>query len=169
MSSWAGIEPTSDGLQPSVLPLNYQRVGNMEFDGVLVDAPCSGSGALCREPDARWRIDHAAVARFQETQGAAPRRRRAGGSPRRAGLRHLLDLPRGRGGSRRAVPGRESGLPAGDRGAALAPPQPGRRLLPGEARAASRQGPNPLDGARGGALESALLSGVCTIACPQGG
>ena len=40
-----------------------------EFDGVLVDAPCSGSGALCREPDARWRIDDAAVARFQETQG----------------------------------------------------------------------------------------------------
>ena len=40
-----------------------------EFDGVLVDAPCSGSGALSREPDARWRIDDAAVARFQETQG----------------------------------------------------------------------------------------------------
>jgi 16S rRNA (cytosine967-C5)-methyltransferase len=39
-----------------------------EFDGVLVDAPCSGSGALSREPDARWRIDDAAVARFHETQ-----------------------------------------------------------------------------------------------------
>jgi len=41
-----------------------------EFDGVLVDAPCSGSGALCREPDARWRIDDAAVVRFQEAQRA---------------------------------------------------------------------------------------------------
>ena len=41
-----------------------------EFDGVLVDAPCSGSGALCREPDARWRIDDAAVTRFQEAQRA---------------------------------------------------------------------------------------------------
>jgi 16S rRNA (cytosine967-C5)-methyltransferase len=39
-----------------------------EFDGVLVDAPCSGSGALSREPDARWRIDDAAVAGFHETQ-----------------------------------------------------------------------------------------------------
>ena len=39
------------------------------FDGVLVDAPCSGSGALCREPDGRWRINDAAVARFQEIQG----------------------------------------------------------------------------------------------------
>jgi 16S rRNA (cytosine967-C5)-methyltransferase len=41
-----------------------------EFDGVLVDAPCSGSGALCREPDARWRIDDHAVAGFQEAQRA---------------------------------------------------------------------------------------------------
>jgi 16S rRNA (cytosine967-C5)-methyltransferase len=38
------------------------------FDGVLVDAPCSGSGALAREPDARWRIDDAAVAGFHATQ-----------------------------------------------------------------------------------------------------
>jgi 16S rRNA (cytosine967-C5)-methyltransferase len=41
-----------------------------EFDGVLVDAPCSGSGAISREPDARWRIDDAAVARFHEVQRA---------------------------------------------------------------------------------------------------
>jgi 16S rRNA (cytosine967-C5)-methyltransferase len=41
-----------------------------EFDGVLVDAPCSGSGALSREPDARWRIDDQAVDRFQEAQRA---------------------------------------------------------------------------------------------------
>ena len=39
-----------------------------EFDGVLVDAPCSGSGALAREPDARWRVDEAAVGRFQGLQ-----------------------------------------------------------------------------------------------------
>ncbi len=55
-----------------------------EFDGVLVDAPCSGSGALCREPDARWRIDDAAVARFQEAQAevlrAGARRVRPGGA-----------------------------------------------------------------------------------------
>jgi 16S rRNA (cytosine967-C5)-methyltransferase len=44
-----------------------------QFDGVLVDAPCSGSGALCREPDARWRIDDAAVARFQEAQAGVLR------------------------------------------------------------------------------------------------
>jgi len=38
------------------------------FDGVLVDAPCSGSGALQREPDARWRCGAAAVERFGAAQ-----------------------------------------------------------------------------------------------------
>jgi 16S rRNA (cytosine967-C5)-methyltransferase len=38
------------------------------FDGVLVDAPCSGSGALQREPDARWRIDEAALSRLTAAQ-----------------------------------------------------------------------------------------------------
>ncbi len=54
-----------------------------EFDGVLVDAPCSGSGALAREPDARWRIDDGAIDRFHELQlgvlrGAAARVRPGG-------------------------------------------------------------------------------------------
>jgi len=38
------------------------------FDGVLVDAPCSGSGALAREPDARWRASDESVARFAAAQ-----------------------------------------------------------------------------------------------------
>jgi len=38
------------------------------FDGALVDAPCSGSGALQREPDARWRCGAAAVERFRAAQ-----------------------------------------------------------------------------------------------------
>jgi 16S rRNA (cytosine967-C5)-methyltransferase len=38
------------------------------WDGVLVDAPCSGSGALQREPDARWRIDEAALRRLTAAQ-----------------------------------------------------------------------------------------------------
>ena len=43
------------------------------FDGVLVDAPCSGSGALQREPDARWRIDAAALRRLAAAQDAVLR------------------------------------------------------------------------------------------------
>lgn len=43
------------------------------FDGVLVDAPCSGSGALQREPDARWRIDEEALRRLTVAQDAVLR------------------------------------------------------------------------------------------------
>jgi 16S rRNA (cytosine967-C5)-methyltransferase len=38
------------------------------FDGVLVDAPCSGSGTWARNPDARWRFDAAAIPALAETQ-----------------------------------------------------------------------------------------------------
>jgi 16S rRNA (cytosine967-C5)-methyltransferase len=38
------------------------------FDRVLVDAPCSGLGALRRRPDARWRIAPADVARLAALQ-----------------------------------------------------------------------------------------------------
>ena len=38
------------------------------FARVLVDAPCSGLGALGRRPDARWRIDEAGVERLAALQ-----------------------------------------------------------------------------------------------------
>ncbi|MEW5849901.1 MAG: RsmB/NOP family class I SAM-dependent RNA methyltransferase [Myxococcota bacterium] len=37
-------------------------------DAVLVDAPCSGTGTLRREPENRWRYGPEDVARFAETQ-----------------------------------------------------------------------------------------------------
>jgi 16S rRNA (cytosine967-C5)-methyltransferase len=41
-----------------------------DFDRVLVDAPCSGLGALRRNPDARWRVGPADPARLAEVQRA---------------------------------------------------------------------------------------------------
>lgn len=38
------------------------------LDRVLVDAPCSGLGALRRRPDARWRIEEADLARLASLQ-----------------------------------------------------------------------------------------------------
>jgi 16S rRNA (cytosine967-C5)-methyltransferase len=38
------------------------------YDRVLLDAPCSGLGALRRRPDARWRRDPADVARLADLQ-----------------------------------------------------------------------------------------------------
>lgn len=38
------------------------------FDGVLLDAPCSGIGTWHRNPDARWRISDTQIARLAELQ-----------------------------------------------------------------------------------------------------
>ena len=48
----------ADGRRPPVRTASADRV--------LVDAPCSGLGALRRRPDARWRIDAAAVDRLAD-------------------------------------------------------------------------------------------------------
>lgn len=37
-------------------------------DAVLVDAPCSGTGTWRRNPEARWRLDPAAIGRFAQAQ-----------------------------------------------------------------------------------------------------
>jgi 16S rRNA (cytosine967-C5)-methyltransferase len=51
---------TSDGVKPPF------RAGS--FDAVLLDAPCSGLGALRRRADARWRIEEPDVAQLAGLQ-----------------------------------------------------------------------------------------------------
>src|SRR5208337_414138 len=45
-------------------------VDGRPFDRVLVDAPCSGLGALRRNPDARWRVVPTDVTKLADVQGA---------------------------------------------------------------------------------------------------
>jgi len=44
------------------------RLENRRFDAVLVDAPCSGSGVLRRNPEDRWRIGETELAILRESQ-----------------------------------------------------------------------------------------------------
>ncbi len=61
-----------------------ERLGRERFDLVLVDAPCSGSGAWRRQPEAKWRLDEARLAALTALQGevlrAAARHVAAGGT-----------------------------------------------------------------------------------------
>jgi len=52
---------TVDGLQPLPFPEDT-------FDRVLLDAPCSGTGTLRRNPEIRWRISPADIADLARRQ-----------------------------------------------------------------------------------------------------
>jgi 16S rRNA (cytosine967-C5)-methyltransferase len=43
------------------------------FDLVLVDAPCSGSGAWRRQPEAKWRLDASRLAELETIQATVLR------------------------------------------------------------------------------------------------
>jgi 16S rRNA (cytosine967-C5)-methyltransferase len=45
-----------------------------KFDRILIDAPCSGTGTLGRNPEIKWRLREQDLARFQEKQLAILRR-----------------------------------------------------------------------------------------------
>jgi 16S rRNA (cytosine967-C5)-methyltransferase len=55
------VEDTVDSLLPDM---------KEKFDGVLIDAPCSGLGVIRRHPDIRWNRTQGDLLRYQETQTA---------------------------------------------------------------------------------------------------
>jgi 16S rRNA (cytosine967-C5)-methyltransferase len=58
---------------PEVLELDGTTIGSSHpeaFDRILLDAPCTGLGALRRRPEARWRKQPGDVAQLARLQGA---------------------------------------------------------------------------------------------------
>jgi 16S rRNA (cytosine967-C5)-methyltransferase len=51
---------------PSSIPLEW----NGDFDGVLLDAPCTNTGVIHRKPDVKWRLTPADMAKMPEIQKA---------------------------------------------------------------------------------------------------
>lgn len=65
------IRKSTDGLPVTVHVADGREPGlEQGFDRVLVDAPCSGLGALRRRPEARWRKNEADIAELNELQSA---------------------------------------------------------------------------------------------------
>ena len=74
-SALAEIKETRPHLRPSYDSISntrrYQRKpGTHLYDGVLVDAPCSGWGTWARNPDARWRTSTKEVRQSARRQQA---------------------------------------------------------------------------------------------------
>ena len=67
------------------------------LDLVLIDAPCTGTGAWRRNPDAKWRMRPGALEQRQKEQARDPRPRGAAAQGRRPHrLCHLLGARRGK-------------------------------------------------------------------------
>ncbi len=54
----------------NVIIMSYQEVlsARTRYNGILIDAPCSGTGVMARRPDIRWRLKPDDIARHASTQ-----------------------------------------------------------------------------------------------------
>ncbi len=91
----AGLVRDSVAAIPLPVPVSEEdgrtRAAHGRYDRILVDAPCTGLGALRRRPEARWRKQPADVPELRGAAGRAARggvRRAHAGRDRR--LRHVL-------------------------------------------------------------------------------
>ena len=64
----AGVKAIEDVLLDPGRELDALADWRGRADRVLVDAPCSGTGTWRRNPESRWRISQALLARYAETQ-----------------------------------------------------------------------------------------------------
>lgn len=65
--SWQRLQ-TVAGAPRVVLDASRPLPFRVQFDRVLVDAPCSGTGTLARNPEIKWRLTTQDLARYQSRQ-----------------------------------------------------------------------------------------------------
>jgi len=46
----------------------FSRSSKSSFDKILIDAPCSGTGTIGRNPDLKWRVDDGIIAKYSKVQ-----------------------------------------------------------------------------------------------------
>lgn len=61
-----GLDAAVETLAGTIADLT--ATGSRQFQGILVDAPCSGLGVIRRHPDIRWNRQEAELARYQAGQ-----------------------------------------------------------------------------------------------------
>jgi 16S rRNA (cytosine967-C5)-methyltransferase len=66
--SWRRLNDTDLDCPRVVLDATAPLPFRTAFDRVLLDAPCSGTGTLARNPEIKWRVQPEDLARFQERQ-----------------------------------------------------------------------------------------------------
>jgi 16S rRNA (cytosine967-C5)-methyltransferase len=62
--------PADRGLDMVALDAERPLPFRALFDRILVDAPCTGTGTLARNPDIKWRISPEDISRLASRQGA---------------------------------------------------------------------------------------------------
>ena len=77
----AGLAPRAARANVSVEPVPPGALPPAPCDLVLVDAPCSGSGAWARNPDAKWRLTPEALAALTAAQDSILDRAAAAAAP----------------------------------------------------------------------------------------
>lgn len=66
--SWKRIREVSAGCSRVVLDATCPLPFNRKFDRIFIDAPCSGTGTLARNPEIKWRVKPQDLTRFGEKQ-----------------------------------------------------------------------------------------------------
>jgi 16S rRNA (cytosine967-C5)-methyltransferase len=66
--SWARLKAVSPGCLRVVLDATHQLPFNTKFERVFIDAPCSGTGTLARNPEIKWRLRPERLTDFQAIQ-----------------------------------------------------------------------------------------------------